>query len=74
MEKFKNAWEKLKREWKTFTVALVTAVVFAWDALIAQGFDFAQLISDKYRAWFGLAMAMLMLALRKYTDPQKDDE
>lgn len=72
--KFENFWEKLKREWKTAAVAVATAVVYLWDGVIATGFDFSQLVEDKYKAVFGLVSATLMLGLRKWTDPKDDDE
>ena len=58
--------EKLKREWKTFAVAALSAVVFGYDALVANGIDYMPLIPDDYKKYAAFAIPVVMLTLRRY--------
>ena len=61
--------EKLKREWKTFAVAVVGTVIEVYDALIASGqVELPPLFPERYRPWVGPSCLVLMLLLRKWKD------
>lgn len=65
-DKVTSVIERLKHEWKTFAVGVISATVFGYDALIANGIDFTPIIPEQYRAQAGFAVACLMLFLRRY--------
>ena len=61
--------EKLKREWKTFAVAVVGTIVEVYDALITSGqVELPPLFPEHYRPWVGPLTLVLMLLLRKWKD------
>ena len=63
-------WDKLKREWKTFVLAVVTTAAGAWEFAVANGADLPNLLSwvpDQYKSGALFIVGLLFLALRKYT-------
>lgn len=68
---FKIDWAKLRREWKTFALAVGTTVVGGYDIVVAAaqqyGYDYTQLIKQEYRMYVIPAVAVAFLALRKWT-------
>ena len=69
-EKFVLIIEKLKREWKTFTLAVATTVAGAWELASTMGADLPSVfnwVPENYKsaALFGVGLAFLLL--RKYT-------
>lgn len=61
--------QKLKQEWKTFTLALVTTAVGAWQFAVDQGADWTNLlgwVDDKYRSALYFLIGMGFLFLRRY--------
>ena len=61
--------EKLKREWKTFAVAVVGTIVEVYDALITSGqVELPPLFPEHYRPWVGPLTLVLTLLLRKWKD------
>lgn len=65
-------WEKLKKEWKTFALAVATTAIGLWDVVAGYGYDYSQIINEKYRAFVIPAVGIGMLLLRKYTTEKKD--
>lgn len=64
-------WNKLKKEWKTATAAILGVVVGAHDAIIAAGYapdDFAPIIPEHYKPFAPLVFGLIMLGLRKWKD------
>lgn len=66
-------WTKLKTEWKTFSLAIATTAVGAWDVVSSYGYDYTTLIKEDYRKWVIPALGLSFLALRKWTDTAKTD-
>lgn len=67
--------EKLKREWKTFTIAVITTVAGAWQTAVAMGADIQDLfawVPEAYKTSVLFAVGFLMLILRKYTPAEPD--
>jgi hypothetical protein len=61
--------EKLKREWKTFAIAVVGTIIEVYDALITSGqVELPPLFPEHYRPWVGPLTLVLMLLLRKWKD------
>lgn len=60
--------QKLRREWKTFALAVVTFSVGCWDAASTAGYDLSPIIPDKYRPYAVPAIGLSFLALRKWKD------
>ena len=58
--------EKLKREWKTAAIAVLSAVAFGYES-IAHLIDYPQLFGNK-AAFVGFAVTASMLLLRKWLD------
>lgn len=76
-----NILTKLKREWKTFAVAVITTVAGAWQTAVAMGADIQDLfawVPEQYKTSVLFGVGMLMLLLRKYTptpsDPDVDNQ
>lgn len=68
---------KLKREWKTFAVAIVTTVAGAWQTAVAMGADIQDLfawVPEQYKTSVLFGVGMLMLLLRKYTPTSSDPD
>lgn len=68
--KWQDVWEKLKAEWKTFTLQIGLFVASAWELAASMGADLPSLFSfvpEEYRSWVLFGFAVLMLAVRKYT-------
>jgi len=65
-------WQKLRREWKTFVLAIVTTSIGAYDTVveIAQryGYDYTQLIKAEWRVYVVPAIGIGFLILRKWRD------
>jgi len=66
-------WEKLKREWKTFSLAVVTILIGTWEAASTAGYDISPLIPEKYRAYAIPVIGILFLALRQWRDYKAKD-
>jgi putative Ca2+/H+ antiporter (TMEM165/GDT1 family) len=65
-------FQKLKREWKTFVLAVVTAVAGAWQFAVANGASLPNLFSwvpQQYQSATLFLVGFAFLALRKYADP-----
>jgi hypothetical protein len=70
MEKIKAIWEKLKKEWKTFTLQLGLLIGAAWELAAEMGADLPSLfnfIPEKYKAFALFGFALVMLMVRRYT-------
>lgn len=68
-------WDKLKREWYTFAIALVALMIYIYDAIVAAGLDITKLVPEAYQNTFGISTLVLMLLLRRYVPsdiPEKD--
>lgn len=68
---------KLKREWKTFAVAVVTTVAGAWQTAVALGADLQDLfawVPEQYKTSVLFGVGILMLLLRKYTPTPSDPD
>lgn len=63
---------KLRREWKTFALAVTTTAVGCWDAAAGAGYDLSPIIPDKYRPYAVPAIGLSFLALRKWKDHVAD--
>lgn len=64
-------FNKLKREWKTFVLAVVTMVGGAWEFAVANGASLPNLFSwvpYQYQSATMFVVGVAFLALRKYTD------
>lgn len=69
-EKFSAILAKLKVEWKTFVVAVVTTAGGAWQFAVAQGVALPDLLSwvkEEYKAGVIFIIGGLLLILRRYT-------
>lgn len=64
-------WQKLKNEWKTFSLGVVTVIVGAYDAFIASALDYTPIIPIQYREYAPLIIGVLFLSLRKYKEFQE---
>jgi hypothetical protein len=60
--------EKLKREWKTFALAVVTIAVGTWEAAVTLGYDLTPLIPETWRPYAPPLIGVTFLALRKWKD------
>lgn len=64
--------QKLRREWKTFALAIVVTVVGWYDLIVSvaqtYGYDYTQLIKAEYRMYVVPAIGLAFLALRKWKD------
>lgn len=60
--------EKLKHEWKTFTLNVFTLLIGLHEAAIESGADWSPFIPEKYRPYALPVAAVLSLSLRKYTN------
>lgn len=62
-------FQKLKREWKTFAVAVVGFILETYDALVVTGMiDLPKLFPDHLQPYVGPTALFLMLVLRKYNN------
>jgi hypothetical protein len=62
-------WQKLRREWKTFALAIAGIILEIYDALIVTGLiDLPAVYSDEIRPWMKPAFLIGMLLLRKWRD------
>lgn len=62
--------EKLKREWKTFALAIITTIEGALEISKLWGVDVPSLLAwvpEKYKSVSLFAVGVLFLLLRKYT-------
>lgn len=67
--------QKLKREWKTFSLAVVTIAVGTWEAAVMSGYDLTPLVPEKWRPFAvpGVGLAFLILRQwRDYTNKKED--
>lgn len=62
---------KLRAEWKTFSLGIVTVLVGAYDAFVASALDITPIIPDQYQKYAPLVIGVLFLALRKYKEYQE---
>jgi len=63
-----NWLTKLKREWKTFSLAVLTTAVGAWDVASTSGYDLSPIVPEQYRPYAVPAIGISFLLLRRYTD------
>lgn len=64
-------FQKLKHEWKTFVLAVVTTAAGAWQFAVANGASLPNLLSwvpSEYQSAAFFVVGFSFLALRKYTD------
>lgn len=64
-------FQKLRREWKTFVLAVLTTIGGAWTFAVANGADLPNLLAfvpDQYRSGAIFLIGVGFLVLRKYTD------
>lgn len=62
--------QKLKREWKTFALAVGTTIAGAWELASVWGADvpsFFNWVPEQYRSGVLFAVGIGFLVLRKYT-------
>lgn len=64
-------FEKLKREWKTFSFALLTIAVGTWEAAREMGYDLTPLVPEKYRPYALPVVGITFLILRQWRDLSK---
>lgn len=77
MLKNQNVITKLRNEWKTFALAIVTIAVGTWEAAIMSGYDLTPLIPERWRPYAvpGVGLAFLILRQwRDYTTKKGDNE
>lgn len=60
-------FQKLRREWKTFALAIGTTAVGGWDLVAGYGYDYTTLIKDDYKKYVIPALGISFLLLRKWT-------
>lgn len=68
---FKIDFAKLRREWKTFLLAIVTTAVGAWQFAVVNGASLPNLLSwvpAEYQSGVLFIVGILFLGLRKYVD------
>lgn len=68
---------KLKAEWKTFALAVVTSATGAWQFAVAQGASLPDLFSwvpPEYHSAVLFLVGLLFLALRRYVPVQIPDQ
>lgn len=58
--------DKLKKEWKTFALAVATTAVGLWDIVAGYGYDYTTVIPEKYRPFAIPAIGISFLLLRRY--------
>lgn len=64
-------FQKLRREWKTFLLALLTTAAGAWQFAVVNGASLPNLFSwvpDQYQSAVLFVVGILFLGLRKYVD------
>lgn len=66
--------DKLKREWKTFSLAVAASAVGIWDMAVASGYDLSPIIPEDYRPYAVPAIGISFLLLRKWSSPKPKDE
>lgn len=59
---------KLRTEWKTFALAILTSVIGLWDTIANSGYDISPIIPDKYRPVAVPCIGISFLLLRKYSN------
>lgn len=59
---------KLKREWKTFALAVATTLVGLHDTLVMSGYDWTPIIPEEYRPYAIPLIGLAFLLLRQYKD------
>lgn len=60
--------QKLKKEWKTFALALATTLVGLHDTLVMSGYDWTPIVPEHYRPYAIPVIGLGFLALRKYSE------
>lgn len=70
ISKWREALAKLKREWKTFVLAVCTFLVGVWDAG-ASVYDYRPLVPPEYQQFVPLVLGVGFIVLRKYVDANK---
>lgn len=61
-------WDKLKREWKTFALAVTTTIVGVWEVARDSGYDLSPIVPEKYRPYAIPGVGIAFLLLRKWKD------
>jgi hypothetical protein len=59
-------FKKLKHEWKTFTLSVVTALIGFYDSFVASSLDYTPIIPEHWRPYAPFVLGVLFLLLRKY--------
>jgi ABC-type arginine transport system permease subunit len=60
--------DKLKREWKTFSLAVIAIAIGTWEAAIASGYDLTPLVPEKWRPYALPGVGLFFLILRQWRD------
>lgn len=67
-------FQKLKHEWKTFVLSLVTIAVGVWEGARELNYDLTPIIPEKYRGWVIPGIGIAFLVLRQWRDVMKKDD
>lgn len=66
--------QKLKHEWKTFALAVVTTAGGIYETIAPSGYDLSVYVPEKYRPMVVPAIGVSFLLLRRYKpEPEKVD-
>lgn len=63
---------KLKREWKTFALGVVSLLVTLYDALASTAFNWVSLVPSWGQVWVPVVIVALFFLLRKWRDDNND--
>lgn len=61
--------QKLRHEWKTFALAVVTTLGGVYEAVAPSGYDLSVFVPEGYRPYVVPAVGISFLLLRKYKNP-----
>ena len=61
-------FQKLRREWKTFALAVATIALGTWEATRALGYDLTPLLPEQWRPLALPVVGVSFLALRQWKD------
>lgn len=63
---FNIDFQKLRHEWKTFTLTVTTILIEAYDQFIAANLDYTPIIPERWRPYVPFILGVLFLILRQY--------